>query len=591
MRTCRIERRRGQVLIMTTLALFVLCGMLGLVVDLGWSYFTRKSAQAAADVAALSAAKAAYTWAKGATAVACGADGVTCAPEPVNCPASGNLQSACLYAAQQGFANSGRQTVTVQASDRFTAPTVDGCTPRAHHPPTAGCVDTYYWVTVRITQRIPQLFSAILGNTEGTVSARATAAVAQAVMGGQLRLLNRENDGWFGGAGTPGNNIDDNGGPDVRVPGGILLASAAHGTGSAAAGFLGGNSVIEAPFTKIRTGGTASLQGKAQWVASPTNADEGPEFQDPFSDRGMQPPVLNGSRVLHPVPGGILNSDVCPGGVCTPGIYYSFGVDPGCQNACGNTATGYPLVVQGDLSFQGGAFGQFIIFGGLHTGQSTVNFGPGEYILAGTRSPDVLNLQMSNKTLIQGGDGNDAGRIFILTDSKYPGLENVTSLLDRMSWPGPDHSLTFAASSVKGGNNEDTSTTLWGLNRRSPNLPDALQPFTPVVIWQDQRNSYVKYSADGTVSQCPDLAHPCLNTDYPGITSTSPQFDLMATPFTALNGAIYQPRGAWSVVQASGTMQGAMQIVSGAIRFRGTGDITMLGVTDPTVVYVVALVE
>ena len=47
-----LGKRRGQVLIMVTLALLMLCGMLGLVVDLGWSYFTKKSAQAAADAQA-----------------------------------------------------------------------------------------------------------------------------------------------------------------------------------------------------------------------------------------------------------------------------------------------------------------------------------------------------------------------------------------------------------------------------------------------------------------------------------------------------------------------------------------------------------
>ncbi len=37
------RRRRGAILIMVTLSLFVMFGMLGLVVDLGWAYFTKKS--------------------------------------------------------------------------------------------------------------------------------------------------------------------------------------------------------------------------------------------------------------------------------------------------------------------------------------------------------------------------------------------------------------------------------------------------------------------------------------------------------------------------------------------------------------------
>jgi Flp pilus assembly protein TadG len=47
---------RGQALLLVTLSLFAMCGLLGLAVDLGWSYFIQKSAQNAADSAALSAA-------------------------------------------------------------------------------------------------------------------------------------------------------------------------------------------------------------------------------------------------------------------------------------------------------------------------------------------------------------------------------------------------------------------------------------------------------------------------------------------------------------------------------------------------------
>src|ERR1035438_1316811 len=48
--------RRGQALLLVTLSLFAMCGLLGLAVDLGWSYFVKKSAQNAADAAALAAA-------------------------------------------------------------------------------------------------------------------------------------------------------------------------------------------------------------------------------------------------------------------------------------------------------------------------------------------------------------------------------------------------------------------------------------------------------------------------------------------------------------------------------------------------------
>src|ERR1700688_549872 len=47
----------GQAIVMVTLALFSMMGMMGLAVDLGWSYFAQKQAQASADAAALASAQ------------------------------------------------------------------------------------------------------------------------------------------------------------------------------------------------------------------------------------------------------------------------------------------------------------------------------------------------------------------------------------------------------------------------------------------------------------------------------------------------------------------------------------------------------
>jgi hypothetical protein len=100
--------RRGQVVVMVTLALIAMIGMLGLAVDLGWSYFVKKSAQAAADSAAMAAALEAYKTA-GPSAPYTGKCGVSlvCAVTPVNCSGSMNLTAGCLYAQQNGFAVGG----------------------------------------------------------------------------------------------------------------------------------------------------------------------------------------------------------------------------------------------------------------------------------------------------------------------------------------------------------------------------------------------------------------------------------------------------------------------------------------------------
>jgi hypothetical protein len=69
-----------------------------------------------------------------------------------------------MYAQKHGF-NGSNQWVTYQAGVGSTPPTAPGTGTAA------------YWVTYRVVQRVPQLFSAVLGNSSGLVAARSTAAV------------------------------------------------------------------------------------------------------------------------------------------------------------------------------------------------------------------------------------------------------------------------------------------------------------------------------------------------------------------------------------------------------------------------------
>jgi hypothetical protein len=98
----------------------------------------------------------------------CGVNGVVCqSPTSCNPTPTNYLHSGCLYAQLNGFSSSGNQSVTIQAGVGV--------------PPTApGVNSSAYWVTVRVNQSVPQLFSAVLGNPNGLVSARATAALSPA---------------------------------------------------------------------------------------------------------------------------------------------------------------------------------------------------------------------------------------------------------------------------------------------------------------------------------------------------------------------------------------------------------------------------
>ncbi|MEN6534867.1 MAG: pilus assembly protein TadG-related protein [Bryobacteraceae bacterium] len=606
-------RRRGQVLIMVTLALFVLCGMLGLVVDLGWSYFTKKSAQAAADAAALAAVKAAMDDATNIASYTCGSGGAVCVAVPTPCPGvSGNLQSACLYAERHGFETGERQLVTVQASDRTTAPTVQeacgqgGAT--VAHPPTADppCVDTFYWVTVRVTERIPQLFSSIFGNTEGVVSARATAAVARAIMPASLILINRENDPWTDETGRlfTGNNLYLSGTPTVRAPGGIILASGAGGPSRQDpwAGFIsGGGTVDSAGGTYIRDDGWYFIgSASGSWTIPPVQQQDNEIFWDPYE--GMaQPPLTTRHLTNIAVPNGELSSVMstyCQNG-CPSGNYFAVAAPKNCKD-CDPVATGDPIVITQNMNvtFDGGTFGEFYFYGGLEIAGSQVNFGPGRYVFAGTKDPRAELLNVDNASTLLGGNGSDLGRLFILTDSQYPGLsEQIATFGYTRQWGGTDgQTLTFAKSSIQAGNTADSYISLYSLSQGIGTAIPSLEGYEGFMIWQDRRNSYVHYRDNYTYvdETCGDLNHPCYNynlSGYPALGSTSPQLELWATPYSHFDGVIYQPRGAWTRLQAAGNYNGPLRIVSGALLTGGSGILELTGPTVQTVTYVTALVE
>jgi hypothetical protein len=144
--------------------------------------FVEKQAQAAADFAAMGAVRKPLVRLNGQSF------GFTCPTSPsgslgvlpatpVDCTSgsipggvNSNLWNGCLYGQQNGFNSGGlasRQRVTIQSNeaDPMNPPPTDMCVQQMK------CVkDAVYWVTVRTTQTIPQLFSAVMGHTEGIVS-------------------------------------------------------------------------------------------------------------------------------------------------------------------------------------------------------------------------------------------------------------------------------------------------------------------------------------------------------------------------------------------------------------------------------------
>jgi hypothetical protein len=567
MTTCA-KRKGGQAVIMVTLAMIAMCGVMGLAVDLGWSYFVKKNAQAAADAAALAAVHAAQT---AATAgglqppFTCG--GTINCTGPVSCPSpavsswNGNLNSACVYAGLNGFPQGGNINVVVEANITSPAPA-----PLNSQCASSACtVATDYWVRVRVNQQVPQLFSAVLRNTTGLVSARATAALTNVIFNASLILLNRENDSNP----TMGTGVDliMHGGDNVQAPGGMIVSSALAATrkqDNAAAMLNGTANVSNTPFTDFRgpvptqSGGPYSCMGNAgnpcditqptsgDWTNTPRHvADSGSTYDDPtvcplcktitqppiYTTPTNKCPVLNGNLTTANVPA----SCVSGGTNFVPGFYYAAASLPTQANP-NPAATGAQLTISSSSTTfgDGSSFGEFIIFGGMTTsaGNQTITFSAGQYVFAGvcptcTGGGNTL-FSIDNGTTIKDATGvasqssqTDGGEIFIFTNSNYSW---ASASNDTTSWssgslssmlPAGVSASTYASYGqggffYKGGNNPNTSVTLSGLDPNSGSaVPGQLSNWEPFLWWQDRANSHVAYTPnDGIqITSTPQL--PC----------------------------------------------------------------------------------
>jgi hypothetical protein len=145
---------RGQAAIMTSLGVTVLFGVLGLVIDVGYGYYVKQQAQAAADSAALAAAVSAQSNGYTCGDVVLCQTAYACPPNPTN---TTNFGAGCLYAKTNGF-----------KGDAVNLSSGTGA---------VGGANVSYWVTATVTGSMPSLFSAILGTRNAPVLAAATGAV------------------------------------------------------------------------------------------------------------------------------------------------------------------------------------------------------------------------------------------------------------------------------------------------------------------------------------------------------------------------------------------------------------------------------
>ena len=592
-----------------TVSLFALCGMMGLAVDLGWSFFVKKAAQSAADAAAMAAVREALRFGVPGGFACGGVSGVVCAASPVSCAAVsgdtatyGNLASGCSYASTNGFASgghNGRQAVTIQANDNTSLP-----------PTAPGVVDLRYWVSVSITETVPQMFSAVLGNAYGQVTARATAGAVQVVTPGSFYALNREGDCM--GGGNCGVNIDLGGNGTLQAPRGLMMASSCSGNGSLTgcgdeAGIHhGGGRVVNTPSILIRQTGTAdSTTAFPNW----TNGGSGASFDDPMKGR-VQPPIVASS----PVPTcGVLNG-MLQSPDMGPFNYYAYTVD-----RFGNAVpSGAPLTLNSTASFsptgtcpgrlndgggtvpwQTGSFPSYMFYGGLRANNgASVTFGAGQYVVVGAPA------RGSNATAVfDSGGGNatmatasGASNMFVFTapQASYPGLNTQMTAFTELQTAAARGALGQGYINLKAGNS--SSFDLRGYVKGDG--PAILDDYNGVLMWQDRKNSTVKYNANGTYGCAgPNYVTGCTKSSGELITdgvltgSNRMIIDATANFGTGANGVLYQPRGTWLSKQGNGDLSGGLQIITGALEIGGGGDITLNTPGNPLLSFLAALIE
>jgi hypothetical protein len=178
---------------MITLSLVPTVALVGLVVDLGWGYYRKQMAK----TAAVSAANAAVLAVSGLSSyTTCNLNGLTCqnetaCPSSPTTPPSSNMINGCLYAKQNGFVNSGNQTVTMQAHG-----------PDGVAPPDASTSPTY-WVTATVSETEPLTFLSVLGSSTTKVVSRSTSGLYIKAGGACIYVLDPVGSSALNAGGTP----------------------------------------------------------------------------------------------------------------------------------------------------------------------------------------------------------------------------------------------------------------------------------------------------------------------------------------------------------------------------------------------------
>jgi hypothetical protein len=284
----------GQAILIFTFGVTFLCGLLGLVVDVGYGYYIKQVAQAAVDSAAMSGAAMAQSL--GGTcgnSVLCQSNTV-CAANPTSPPVT-TFDTACLYARVNGFPSTGNQQVIISAG--------------TGSPPSSPGVTANYWITVTATQKPSLTFTRFLGANTASVSAQASSGlVLSKGAGGCIWVLDPISNSSF----------NEGGSGNVQANCGIFVNS----TGASALN-VAGSAVLNVSAIKV-VGGT-SLSNNS--TVTPTPITRTTPVEDPFAS--LPAPSYSACDHMSLQPNGTVN--------LSPGVYCG-----GLKISAGSTITFNP---------------------------------------------------------------------------------------------------------------------------------------------------------------------------------------------------------------------------------------------------------
>ena len=227
----------------------------------------------------------------------------------------------------------------------------------------------------------------------------------------------------------------------------------------------------------------------------------------------------------------------------------------------------------------------------------SINFEPGKIVLAGAtpkngQAGTLFDSQVGGSPFSLNGSGPaSSGNAFIFTSQLNPGLSNPPT---RLSTSSAYQALRQGESGFKSGGTDKVTFDLDGLNQTGVGFPTELKPYNGVAVWQDRKNSKIRYNSDGTYG----CGAPYLNcnkstgeenNDY--LVAGSPGMFIKAGANTRIRGVIYQPRGSWLTLQGSAGLAAPLQLISGAISLRGGATINLIPVTSGLPLSIVGLVE